>query len=114
MARTRKHTSNRGAATAAPRTSATGRVESLDGWWTVEWDHRDVTGYLTYLVTDLDEGRRYVARHDDGWRIAPEGHATVDMEHLIDPGDPELMTLVVALNTASGRAGLPGVHVWED
>jgi len=34
-------------------------------------------------VSDEDEGARYVARYDNGWRIAPKHRATVDVERLI-------------------------------
>jgi hypothetical protein len=84
----------------------TGKQQSVDGWWTIEWDHTH-NGYLTYTVTDEDEGNRYIARYDDGWRIAPEYMATVDMERLIgnevQAFYPELEGLIQTLNLISGK-----------
>lgn len=78
-----------------------GTLESLDGWWEVHWDNADNTGQYTYRLFDRDEGYWYVARYDDGWRIAPEGHGTVDMERLL-PNDSEWDTLRDVLNRARG------------
>lgn len=84
-----------------------GDVESVDGWWHVSWNHEG-NSYMTYTVRDNDSGYEYVARFDDGWRIAPRGMATVDMERLIGDQvqafDPELEGLVQTLNLASGRS----------
>lgn len=87
-------------------------MESLDGWFLIEWDWRESTynrhvGYLTYDVLDRDTGYRYVARYDDGWRLAPKGHETVDMEELIgnevQAYNPDLEGLVMTLNLVSGK-----------
>jgi hypothetical protein len=104
---------DREAALAASSASEVGELESLDGTWLVTWDHTDA-GYLTYLVEDREDGGNYVARWDDGWRIAPEGRTTVDNERLLDESAPDLMELVEVLNRASGRQPVPGVHTWKE
>lgn len=86
-----------------------GTLTSLDGWWTITWDHAH-TGQATYEVFDEDDGSEYVARYDDGWRVAPKGHATVDLERLISLDDPELHPLLDALNRASGRVDEGSVY----
>jgi hypothetical protein len=62
-------------------TADTGKVET--DRWQVYWDHTG-PGQLTWNVRDRDEGYEYVARRDDGWRIAPRGHTTVDNEVLLE------------------------------
>lgn len=84
-----------------------GTVRSVDGWWTVSWDHTNES-YLTYTIFDEDDGHEYTARYDDGWRVAQKGHATVDQERLIgnhvQAFFPELEGLVQTLNLISGRS----------
>ncbi len=84
-----------------------GTLESLDGWWECHWDNEDNMAQYTYKLYDRDEGRWYVARYDDGWRVAPEGHATVDMERLL-PDDSDYDMVRDLLDRASGR-GEPGI-----
>jgi hypothetical protein len=86
-----------------------GRIETVDGTFEVSWDHTDNYGQLTYNVIDYDDGNEYVARYDDGWRACPKGFTTVDYERLI-PTTGEWDTLIDALNRASGRAPVPGIH----
>jgi hypothetical protein len=84
-----------------------GATESVDGWWRVEWDNRH-NSYLTFTVIDNDDGQRYRARYDDGWRVAPEATPQVDHEQLIgnevQAYSPELEGLVQTLNLVSGRS----------
>jgi hypothetical protein len=87
----------------------TGSLESLDGWWQVTWDHTGAIGYLTYQLEDRDSGALYVARYDDGWRVAPAHMATVDMERLL-PTDSDFDVVRELLDRAAGR-GTPGVLV---
>jgi hypothetical protein len=89
-----------------------GRLESVDGVWLVEWDHTDA-GLLTYSVEDRDEGRRYIAHYDGGWRARPEHLNSVDHEILIPTDDPEFHSLLDVLNRASGR-GTPGILELSD
>jgi len=92
--------------------SARGETTSLDGWFAVSWDDdADGSSYRRYQIEELDTGYRYVARWDDGWRIAPRSTPTVDHERLvgdttgpISPEYADLDGLLATLNLVSGRS----------
>lgn len=88
-----------------------GTLLDAGGYFRITWDH-DHGGLLQYTIEEAGGGATYLAHYDGGWRVRPGYMPTVDMERLLDPSDPDFMDLVDALNRASGRAPVPGVHTW--
>lgn len=91
-----------------------GEIESLSGTFVVTWDHRENNGELRYRVYERELEQHYVCRYDDGWRIAPRGHTTVDLERFIPEDDDLCMELIHTLNRADGRVRVGGIHVISD
>lgn len=80
---------------------------SNDGWWQADVDD---DGKIT--LTELDEGRIYVAHRDGGWRVRPVGHDTVDFETLLvlgrDAGDAERAETALVVDLLDRAAAARG------